>query len=44
VALCRGLGGVDIQSVTTILEDFKTSLNCAGDAICTVFDIAGIGA
>jgi hypothetical protein len=28
--------------VTTILEDFKTSSNCAGDVICTVFDIFGI--
>jgi hypothetical protein len=34
-----GVGGVGIQSVTTILEDFRSPLNCAGEAISTVFDI-----
>lgn len=34
-----GVGGANSQSVTTIFEDFKRSANCAGDAICIVFDI-----
>lgn len=38
-----GVGGVGIQSVTTILEDFRSPLNCAGEAIWTVFDILNVG-
>jgi hypothetical protein len=34
-----GVGGANSQSVTTILEDFKRSANCPGEAICIVFDI-----
>lgn len=38
-AVCQvGLVG-GAQSVTTILEDLKISLNCVGDATCTVFDM-----
>jgi hypothetical protein len=36
-----GLAGGNAQSVTTILEDLKISLNCAEDTTCTVFDIFG---
>ena len=32
--------GANSQSVTTILEDFRRSANCAGEAICIVFDIS----
>ena len=38
-----GVGGVGIQSVTTILEDLRSPLNCAGEAIWTVFDILKSG-
>lgn len=35
----RGWWGLNIQSVTTILEDFSNPLNCADEAIWTVLDI-----
>jgi hypothetical protein len=38
---CGGVGGASLQSATTILEDFRRPSNCAGDAICTVFDMLG---
>ncbi len=34
----------DLQSATTSLEAFRTSLNCVGDEIFTVLDMLGGGA
>lgn len=44
MSFCSGVGGVDLQSVTTILEDFNRLLNCPREPICTVFDMLDIGA
>lgn len=42
--ICKmvGVGGANLQSVTTIWEDLRRSLNWPGEAICTVFDILNI--
>jgi hypothetical protein len=37
-----GVGGANLQSVTTILEDLSVSANCAGEDICIVFDILSV--
>jgi hypothetical protein len=36
----RSLDGEHSQSITTTVELFRRSLNCEGDAICMVLDIA----